>query len=149
MACANKLSPSWSDVKASEQRKGLINASKMVILSCSVIAVELVVDKQAMQQLTEHFKFSSRHADARLSFSLRSILRRSRPSGLDQRRMGAEDENIMLIRFYRKKFTLAFGALSEQLIPKTKSQILSFICNLIFLCVVCRCFTRKENFRPH
>jgi hypothetical protein len=49
--------------KASEQRKGLINASNMVILSCSVIAVVLVVDKRTMQQLTEHFKFSSRHGD--------------------------------------------------------------------------------------
>ena len=29
------------------------------------------------------------------------------PSGLDQRRIGAEDENIVFIRFYRKKFTLA------------------------------------------
>ena len=46
-----------------------------------------------MQQLTEHFKFSFWHADARPAFSLR--------------RMGADDENIVLIRFYRKKFTLA------------------------------------------
>ena len=71
----------------------------MVILSCSVIVVELVVDKRTMQQLTEHFKFSSRHGGIRPSFSLR--------------RMGAADENIVLIRFYRKKFTLAAVSLSE------------------------------------
>ena len=70
-------------IEESEHRKGLINASKMVILSCSAIVVELVVDKRTMQQLTEHFKFSSRHADAKASFSLR--------------RMGAVDENIVLI----------------------------------------------------
>ena len=69
----------------------------MVILSCSVIVVELVVDKRTMQQLTEHFKFSSRHADVKASFSRRPILRKPRPSGLDQRRMGAVDENIVLI----------------------------------------------------
>ena len=69
----------------------------MVILSCSVIVVELVVDKRTMQQLTEHFKFSSRHADVKASLSRRPILRWSRPSGLDQRRMGAVDENIVLI----------------------------------------------------
>ena len=55
----------------------------MVILSCSVIVVELVVDKRTLQQLAEHFKFSSRHADVKASFSLR--------------RMGAVDENIVLI----------------------------------------------------
>jgi len=69
----------------------------MVILSRSVIVVELVVDKRTMQQLTEHFKFSSRHGGIRPSFSLRPILRRPRPSGLDQCRMGAVDENIVLI----------------------------------------------------
>ena len=29
------------------------------------------------------------------------------PAGLDQRRIGTEDENLMLIRLYRKKRTLA------------------------------------------
>lgn len=38
---------------------------------------------------------------------LRPIQRWPRPSGLAQRWIGAEDENIVLIRFYRKKFTLA------------------------------------------
>ena len=28
-------------------------------------------------------------------------------TGLEQRRMGAVDENMVLIRFYRKKFTIA------------------------------------------
>lgn len=46
-----------------------------------------------MQQLTEHFKFSSRHGDVKASFSLR----RPRPSGIDLRRMGAVDENIVRI----------------------------------------------------
>ena len=50
-----------------------------------------------MQQLTEHFKFSSWHADVKASFSRRPILRRPRPSGLDLRRMGAVDENTVLI----------------------------------------------------
>ena len=50
-----------------------------------------------MQQLTEHFKFSSWHADVKASFSRHPILSRPRPSGLDLRRMGAVDENIVLI----------------------------------------------------
>ena len=75
----------------------LINASKMGILSCSIIGVELDVDKRTMQELTERFKFSSRHADVKASFSRRPILRRPRPSGLDLLRMGAVDENIVLI----------------------------------------------------
>jgi hypothetical protein len=69
----------------------------MVILSCSVIVVEWIMSKQTMQQLTEHFKFSSRHGDVKASFSRRPILRRPRPSGLDLLRMGAVDENIVLI----------------------------------------------------
>ncbi len=60
-----------------------------------------------MQQLTEHFKFSFRHDGVRPSFSLRPILRWPRPEGFDQRRVEAVGENIVLIRFYRKKFTLA------------------------------------------
>jgi hypothetical protein len=62
-----------------------------------VIVVELIMSKQTMQQLTEHFKFSPRHADVWASFSRHPILRWPRPSGLDQRRMGAVDENIVLI----------------------------------------------------
>ena len=46
----------------------------MVSLSCSVIAIELVVDKRTMQQLTEHFKFSSRHGEVRSTFSLCQVL---------------------------------------------------------------------------
>ena len=41
------------------QRKGLIIASNMVILSCSVMIVGLVVDKRTMPRMTEHFKFPS------------------------------------------------------------------------------------------
>ena len=69
----------------------------MVILSRSVIVVEWIMSKQTMQQLTEHFKFSSRHGGIRPSFSLCPTLRR----------VGAGDENLVLIRFYRRKFTLA------------------------------------------
>ena len=65
----------------------MINASNVEILSWPVIVVELVVDKRTMQQLTEHFKFSSRHADVKASFSRRPILLR----------IGAVDENIVLI----------------------------------------------------
>ena len=79
------------------QRKSLISVLNMVTLSCSVIVVEWIMRKQTMQQLTEYFKFSSRPGDVKASFSRRPILRR----------MVAVDENIVLIRFYRKKFTLA------------------------------------------
>ena len=41
------------------RRKCLINASNMLIWFCAVIVIELVMDKRTMQQLTEHFKFSS------------------------------------------------------------------------------------------
>lgn len=122
----NSLNEGWpmlwcSDVWESSWRKGLINASNMVILSCSAIVVELVVDKRTMQQLTEHFKFSSRHGDVRPSFSPRPILHRLRPEGLDRRRIGAADENLVLIRFYRKKFTLALRVIIyylEQIVMK-------------------------------
>lgn len=50
--CKYKYAP----VKEPEQRNGLINASDMVILSCPVIAVESIMSKRTMQQLTEHFK---------------------------------------------------------------------------------------------
>ena len=69
------------------QRKSLISVLNMVILFCSVIAVEWIMSKQTMQQLTEYFKFSSRHGDVKASFSRRPILHR----------MGEEDENIVLI----------------------------------------------------
>ena len=74
-----------------------------------------------MQQLTELFKFSSRHGDVRPSFNLRPNQRRPRPSGLAQRWIGVEDENTVLIRFYRKKFTLAVSVSHL----KMKSYIIS------------------------
>lgn len=111
------------------------------------------MSKQTMQQLTEHFKFSSRHGDVKASFSRCPILRRSRPWGLDLRRIGTADENLMLIRFYRKKFTLAklIGDIFLQSAMKIISIITlisSFSINLLLILIIIYRYPHNHGYFP-